>query len=700
MSEELRTEWLVEWNNTGHPYPVAETVSRLFETRANKHGKKTALTFDGGKLSYSALNKKANRLAHYLKEKDAGRDKVVAICLKRSPELIVSILAALKSGAAYLPLDPDYPAARLSYMMEDAHPVLLITESQFADKVSAPKSDKRILADGEDFAGLASYSDKDPEGCTGPDDLAYILYTSGSTGQPKGTMVHQRGMLNYLSWAVNYYGTEEGSGSPLHSSIGFDATLTSFFTPLLSGRTLHLLPNDGVEIEHITACLTGSGKKKPDWSLVKLTPSHMELLNELIPDEKKAGLTRSIVLGGEALTGRAVKPWRKSAPKTRIINEYGPTETVVGCAIYEEQRTDPGTGPVPIGRPIWNTRLYVLDRNGYPVPPGVEGELYIGGDGVARGYLNRPDLTKERFIDIGETGLLEVDDLPAGRLYRTGDRVKLLADGNLVFLGRYDNQLKLRGYRIEPAEIEGALVELSGVREAVVMLRENSSHQFLVAYIVTDSPGDPGDLRDISAAENSKSKSKAGADENDTESDELRTRLRTALRDRLPEHMIPSHFVLLGKIPLNKNGKVDYPLLPDVSSGSGRDKNRAVSSVSSPRGDAEQRIASIWCDLLELARVGRDENFFDVGGHSLLVLPLRDRLASEFKREIIPADIFQYTTVASMAKYLAPAADPFSGKAENGETETTANGKLAPAASGRKARSSAKRKKKKDERRS
>lgn len=724
MSNELRKRWLADWNQTDHPYSDTETISRMFEEQVKKNSNKMALSFDGGKLTYNELNTEANRLSHFLRKQGADTDQVVAICLKRSPQLIISILAVLKAGAAYLPLDPAYPAARKSYMLEDAKPVLILTESELVEHIKVPASVKQILMDDESSKEWSEESDKNPESCSGPNDLAYILYTSGSTGKPKGTMIHQRGILNYLSWAVDYYDTKKGSGSPLHSSIGFDATLTSLFTPLLSGRILHLLPNEGVEIEHIAASLKGKGKKKPDWSLVKLTPSHLELLNEMIPDKDKSGLTRSIVLGGEALLGKTIRQWRLSAPDTSIINEYGPTETVVGCAVYNEKRSDPGIGPVPIGRPIWNTRLYVLDKNGYPVPPGVEGELYIGGDGVARGYLNRPDLTKQRFIDISETGLINEDGLPQDRLYRTGDRVKMLNDGNLIFMGRYDNQLKLRGYRIEPAEIESAITDNKDIREAVVMLKENANHQYLVAYIVTES----GVSGKNPTSKTSRNKDNQTGNETDViaVSEDMRTRLRGALKDRLPEYMIPTHYVILDKVPLNQNGKVDYSSLPEIGTVSNRETGRQIASLQLPRNDAEQRVASIWCELLEIEKVGRDENFFDVGGHSLLVLPLRDRLNIEFRRELIPADIFRYTTVASMANFLAPQTGqqkgvvkggiPSNGSGKSsGEDSNQDRGKRTaggekfysdvtenrdPVANGRKTRSGSRRKKNKNESRS
>lgn len=650
MSGELRQKWLVEWNQTEHPYESDEPVSRLFEAQAKKNSKQTALAWEGGELTYAGLNREANRLARFLKKKSGSPGQVVAIHLKRSPQLIIGILGALKSGMSYLPLDPDSPAERLNFMLSDAKPGILLTETGLSGSLILPEGTEQVMVE-DDENPFKSYSNKNLPDCPALDDLAYILYTSGSTGKPKGTMIRHRGLLNYLTWAVDFYKTESGSGSPLHSSIGFDATLTSLFTPLLSGRILHLLPTEGNEIEHIVSFLTmdEDESESRDWSLIKLTPSHLELLNEMIPDHKKAGIARTLVLGGEQLTGRAIEPWRRSAPDMRIVNEYGPTETVVGCAVYEEKRTDIPDGSIPVGRPIWNTQLYLLDQNGYPVPPGAEGELYIGGDGVAMGYLNREDLDEARFIDIRQTGLADgPETLPPGKLYRTGDRVRLLADGNLIFLGRYDHQIKLRGYRIEPGEIETALLEHPAVQEAVVILQENRQPPCLVAYIV----------------------SKTG-----TEID--RDSLRSALGERIPAHMIPSHFVGLKKIPLTQNGKVDVKSLPDISlSGIGK------SPVLTPRSSSERKVAAIWCELLEMEMVGVEENFFDIGGHSLLVLPMRDQLSKAFNCEVAPADVFKYPTISAMAKFLAPVA----GGSLDGDKDLPASGRK-PRASGKRKQS-------------
>ena len=307
-------------------------------------------------------------------------------------------------------------------------------------------------------------SEKNPEVDAGVENLAYVMYTSGSTGEPKGVMIPHRGLVNYLSWAIRAYAAADGSGAPVHTPLGFDLTITSLFSPLLVGRPVVVLPEEQ-GIDTLAATLRAGG----DFNPVKITPAHLSLLSQRLPEEEAAGRARVMVIGGEALSWESLAFWQRHAPATRLINEYGPTETVVGCCVYEASRETGRSGAVPIGRPIANTRLYVLGRHGELVPVGVPGELYIGGDGVGRGYLNRPELTAARFVPDPFSGIA------GARLYRTGDLVRYLPDGNLEFLGRIDHQVKIRGYRIELGEIEAVLGQHPGVRDIVVVAREEST---------------------------------------------------------------------------------------------------------------------------------------------------------------------------------------------------------------------------------
>ena len=375
-------------------------------------------------------------------------------------------------------------------------------------------------------------------------------------------MIHHLGLANYLGWCSRAYAIAEGQGAPVHSSISFDLTITALLAPLVVGRRVDLLDED-LGVEQLSDAL----RRSRDYSLVKITPAHLRWLGDELESREAAGRTRAFIIGGEQLTAEHVAFWRQHAPETILINEYGPTETVVGCCVYRVPRDQPISGPIPIGRPIANTRLYVLDQDLEPVPIGVAGELYIGGAGVARGYLNRPGLTAERFIpDPFGKG-------PGGRLYRTGDLARWRSDGNLEYLGRVDRQVKVRGFRIEPGEIEEALARHPAVREAVVVAREAASDdRRLVAYLVL-AAGRP-----------------APAD----------SELRQFLRSSLPEPMIPSAFVVLEALPLTPNGKVDREALPAPESVSFRPDARFVA----PRGPLEEEVASIWSAVLGLERIG------------------------------------------------------------------------------------------------
>jgi amino acid adenylation domain-containing protein len=606
---------LIDWNQTQRTYPSDRCLHQLFEERAATVPQDVAVAWHGGQLTYAELNAESNRLARYLRARGVGADALVGMYTERSPATVVALLAVLKAGGAYVPMDPAYPAARLEFMLRDCGAKLLLTQEKLRGHLALPEGVQAVYID--ENTAYSDEEDGDLENVATPSSLAYVIYTSGSTGQPKGAMIEHRGIVNYLSWAMDYYRTEEGGGSPLHSSIGFDATITSLLAPLLSGTRLWLVPAAGPEIEHIKEALESA----VDWSLVKLTPAHLELINALVPEESLSGLTRCLVLGGEALHGSTVLAWRRGAAQTRIVNEYGPTETVVGCCIYEVEGAVSELGPVPIGRPIANTRLYVLDQNLQPVPVGVPGELFIGGAGVARGYLNRAELTAERFIAVEQTGLSTGPQaVPAEVLYRSGDLACWRADGQLLYLGRVDHQVKLRGYRIELGEIEEVLRGHEAISSGAVLLEERTRNdQRLVAYVV--------------AANNAPIDAMV---------------LRRYLGESLPEHMLPAAFVELREMPLTDNGKIDRRALKTAVASSSASTVRRTPA----RNATEEQIVALWCEVLGVEAVGVDDNFFELGGHSLLVLPLRDRLEALFGRDISPVDLFRYPTVAMLARHL------------------------------------------------
>jgi amino acid adenylation domain-containing protein len=616
LTEAERQQVLYEWNATAADYPKELCIQQLFEQQAERDPKAVAVVYEDRSLSYGELNARSNRLAHHLRGLGVGPDTLVAICVERSPEMVVGLLGILKAGGAYVPLDPSYPAERLAFMIEDSAPAAILShgparaalEAALAGLASRP-----LILDLEADLPLCTgqpVADPDPAelGLTSS-HLAYVIYTSGSTGSPKGVAVTHEGLHNYVAWGVRYYRLNLGSGAAVLTPFAFDATVTSLYLPLLVGKHILLLPEEQ-QVELLVKRNTDLGK----FSLLKLTPAHLDALKHSAPFAYLKELTHSLVIGGESLTEVTVAPWRQHAPQIRLINEYGPTETVVGCVVYEVRPSDPDEGSVPIGRPISNTRIYLLDEGLQPVPVGVAGEIHIGGAGVARGYLNRPELTAERFI---------ASPFVAGdRLYKTGDLGRYLADGNIEFLGRNDFQVKIRGYRIELGEIEARLSSYPGVREAVVLAREDAAgDKRLAAYIVQLDPQESGAPRI--------------------------EELREFLRQKLPEHMVPSSFVTLEKLPLTSNGKIDRRALPAPD-----ERAYATPTSEAPVGPVETTIAEIWVQVLGIDRIGRHDNFFALGGHSLLAVRLLVAVNKSFGRQLPLRTIYDSPTVAGLASLL------------------------------------------------
>ncbi len=564
------------------PRAKLRCVPRWIEIHAERTPEAIALTCAAEPLTYAELNARANQLARHLRSLGVGPETLVGLCAGRSSAMVVGLLAVLKAGGAYVPMDPAYPVDRLSFMLDDARPSVLLTEQDLVGRL--PASSAQVVCLDRDWATIADESDGNLPGGAGLHNLAYVIYTSGSTGRPKGAMIPHLGLANYLAWCTRAYAVHEGQGAPVHSSISFDLTITALLAPLVAGRRVGMLDDD-LGVEQLGEAL----RRSRDYSLVKITPAHLRWLGDQLDPGEAGGRTRAFVIGGEALTPEHVAFWRRHAPETVLINEYGPTETVVGCCVYRVPTDRPISSPIPIGRPIANTRLYVLNEDLEPVPTGVAGELYIGGAGVARGYLRRPALTAERFIPD------PFAPEPGRRLYRTGDLARWQSDGNLEYLGRVDRQVKIRGYRIEPAEIEEALVRHPSVRESAVVPREHGpDDRRLVAYVTIPEGRTPPD---------------------DAE-------LRRFLKGSLTEPMIPSAFMVLDRFPLTPNGKVDREALPDPERG----PTRPDAAFVAPRGPAEEDVASAWKAVLRLERVGALDNFFDLGGHSLLATQVISRI--------------------------------------------------------------------------
>ncbi|WP_394831236.1 non-ribosomal peptide synthase/polyketide synthase [Pendulispora rubella] len=611
LTDAERQKVAVAWNTTEVAFPRDVCVHQLVEGHAERTPDAVAAHFGDQQITFGALNRRANRLAHHLRARGVGPGVAVCICVERSLEMLVGLLGISKAGGAYVPLDPRHPVGRMAPILEEVGAPVVLTQSRLVDRLPASRAGI-VLLDAPLDAGADARED-DPVSGVGPGHLAYVIYTSGSTGAPKGVMISHDALANYLDWAVRTYRPAEGRGAPVQSPLGFDLTISSLFVPLVAGRAVHLLP-DEQDVEELGRSLRGGA----DFSLVKLTPAHLEILAGQLAPNEIASRTRLFVIGGEALSSEQIAFFREHAPDTRLVNEYGPTETTVGCCVYEVPPGPMPSGAVPIGKPIANTRLYVVDAGGELVPRGAIGELCIGGAGLARGYANQPARTAEKFIPdpFGTT--------PGQRLYRTGDRVRWLPSEELEYLGRADHQVKIHGYRIELGEIESALAEHPEVRASVVIARDAR----LVAYVVA-APS-------LSAAS-----------------------LRERLRAKLPEYMIPAAFVQLEALPLSTNGKVDRKALPAPDAA----HMESGTTYEAPRTAIEANLAAIWSDVLRLPRVGVHENFFEIGGDSILSIQVVAR-ANPLGLRLSPKLLFQHPTIAELAMVAQPGP---TASAEQGE---------------------------------
>ncbi|MEV0370842.1 non-ribosomal peptide synthase/polyketide synthase [Streptomyces sp. NPDC050636] len=616
LDGEERHRLLTGRDDTARPLPE-RLVPQLIEAQAARTPEAPAVVFGGTTLSYAELNARANRLARLLVARGAGPEHIVATAVPKSPELAVTVLAVMKSGASYLPVDTEYPAERIAYMLADASPTLVVTTQDVRPHLPRTTGTPVLVLDTPATVadlgahGSADLTDADRAAALLPDHPVYVIYTSGSTGTPKGVVVRHGGLADYVTAAAEAY---EGVGGTvlLHSSISFDTTVTSLHVPLTVGGCLR-----------ITELLDGTPPEP--FSLLKVTPSHLGLLTGTDGPEDGSG---ELLVAGEALTAGAVASWRERHPKSAVFNVYGPTETTVSAVHH---RIAPGAeltdGPVPVGTPFAHTRAYVLDDRLAPVPAGVTGELYLAGEGVARGYLGRPALTGERFV---------ADPFgPAGtRMYRTGDLVRWTGGGVLEFAGRADDQVKVRGHRIELGEVEAALAALPDVGRAVATVRE-------------DTPGDRRLVGYLSPA--------PGATAPDGEA------VRRQVAGVLPEYMVPSAVVVLDSVPLTPNGKADRTALPAP-------RQSLVPRGREARTPQEEILCGLFAEVLGVGRAGIDDSFFDLGGHSLLATRLLSRIRSVLSAQLSIRDLFEAPTVAGLAERLqragaarpapAPAARP------------------------------------------
>jgi len=628
LTEREQQQLLVDWNATALATPTDRCAHELFEDHVARRPEAVAVTFEGQTLTCQELNRRANQLAHYLQKLGVGPEVLVGISTDRSLEMVVGVLGILKAGGAYLPLDPTYPQERLAFMQEDARVSVLLTQSHLLERLGVNRKTQNVKRDTQyairnticldtDWEVIAQEPDTNPVSNVTPDNLAYVIYTSGSTGKPKGTMLSHQGLSNLTEAQRRAFDIREGSRILQFSPLSFDASVWETFMALANGATLCLGRQEvlasGRELVRML--------REERVTNVTLPPSVLSVL----PTEELPQL-ETVISAGEACSAELVARW---ASGRDFFNAYGPTETTVCASMYLCADQEP-EGP-PIGRPIANTELYVLDKNLQPVPIGVPGELYIGGTGVARGYLNRPELTAERFVPDpftpsaspphrkGEGGM-------GARLYKTGDLVRYRTDGNIEFLGRIDHQVKVRGFRIELGEIETVLEQHPGLRESVVIAREDvPGDKRLVAYVV------PKDERP-------KTEDKGPSS--------LVGKLRTFLKEKLPDYMVPSVFVVLEALPLSPSGKVDRQALPAPDGARPALEREYVP----PRTPVEKELAEICAELLGVEQVGVYDSFFELGGHSLLATQFISRVREAFDVEVSLRTLFEHPTVAELAE--------------------------------------------------
>ncbi|WP_057052921.1 non-ribosomal peptide synthetase, partial [Burkholderia pseudomallei] len=607
--EAERKQVVYAWNATERDYPIEQCIHQLFEAQVDRKPEAIALTFDGQRLGYAELNARANRLAHYLQERGVGPDRLVALCAERGIEMVVGLLAILKAGGAYVPLDPSHPPERLRRMLDDTNPVAVLVDDIGADALASFESHVAARSPRVHLSrDIAQWRACSPANPSTPREraarrLAYVIYTSGSSGEPKGVMNEHRGVVNRLWWMQQTYALDERDAVLQKTPFSFDVSVWEFFWPLMSGARLVIAKPEG----HKDPAYLSELIDRERVTTLHFVPSMLQAFLEDEGAARGCGSVKRVMCSGEALPPSLVKRFYRCLPDARLHNLYGPTEAAVDVTAWACDAEEGGAS-VPIGRPIANTRIYVLDGYGQPVPRGVAGELYIGGVQVARGYLNRPELTRERFVD---------DPFVAGgRLYKTGDLARWRTDGSLEYLGRNDFQVKIRGFRIELGEIEAQLAKVAGVRETVVLARDSGSpagEKRLVAYYTGNA--------DVAA-------------------------LREQATRHLPAYMVPSAYVRLDAWPLTPNGKLDRRALPAPA-----DDAYARAEYEAPQGAKEEALAAIWKDLLPVERISRHDNFFELGGHSLLVIGLSEKLRAAGLHADVRV-VYRASTLADLAAHL------------------------------------------------
>ncbi|MBD2005415.1 MULTISPECIES: non-ribosomal peptide synthetase [Cyanophyceae] len=595
---------LIECNETAADYPHSKCIYQLFENQVEQNPDAIAVIFEDTQLTYKELNIRSNQLAHHLQKMGVASEVLVGICVERSIDMIVGLLGILKAGGAYVPLDSNYPRDRLNFMLDDSQVSVLLTQEKLVDNFG--NFPNPVVYLDKDWQTIAQESEENPHSDVTSDSLAYVIYTSGSTGKPKGVAVTHKA-VNRLVCNTNYIKLSPNDKIAQASNTSFDAATFEIWGALLNGAQLVGISRDVTLSPHEFALQL----RQKGISVLFLTTALFQQIARDVPQAFSS--LRYLLFGGEAVDARWVKKVLKQGAPKQLIHVYGPTEGTTFSSYYCVQDVPESATSIPIGRPIANTQIYLLDADLQPVPIGIVGELYIGGDGLAREYTNRPDITAERFI------YNPFNNKSESRLYKTGDLARYLPDCNIEFLGRIDNQVKIRGFRIELGEIEAILNQHPAVRETVVIIREEiPGDKHLIAYIVPDQQQTPTSM------------------------------MRQFLKEKLPEYMVPSAYVVLESLPLTPNGKVDRRALPAVDTLNFEMKEDYVA----PRDRVEEVLVEIWAKVLGKQQIGVRDNFFELGGHSLLATQLISRIRDAFQIELSVRNLFESPTVASLARHI------------------------------------------------
>lgn len=653
LSEAERQQLLVEWNNTQADYPIKQCIHNLFEAqveRASLTPDAIAVVFEDQQLTYRELNQRANQLAHHLRSLGVGPEVLVGICMERSLEMMVGLLGILKAGGAYVPLDSAYPQERLALILEDAKPLVLLTQKHLVAELPKHRA-KVVCIDADWEIHTFSSAQENPISSVTAENLAYVIYTSGSTGTPKGVLITHQALVNHTIAAAKAYQLQPEDRILQFASISFDVAAEELFPSWLSGSTVVIRPNRILAFANFLQFL-----EQEKLTVLNLPTAYWhDWVSDLAQTEAPLPSTlRLVIVGTEQTLPEKLALWEKLVGdlyhklpgghlRIRWLNAYGPTEATIGATIYEP--LEPTTCQenqsiyrVPVGRPIANTQIYLLDKHLNPTPSGVPGELYISGVGIARGYLNRPELTAEKFIPN------PFNDKSGTHLYKTGDLARYLPNGDIELLGRIDHQVKIRGFRIELGEIESKLKQHAKVREAVVVDREDEEgDKRLVAYV---SPHFEQTL--------------------------TLTELRSFLQEKLPQYMVPSAFIVLPALPLLSNGKLDRHSLPAPETL----RPEIEVAYVMPQTEVEQKIATVWQNALNIENIGIHDNFFELGGHSLLMVKVHTQLREISKTDLLLLDLFRYPTISSLAEFFNQTDNQTSPLSEtNIQTEKISAGK-------------------------